>query len=712
MSEATSGALFESEFTTHPPRWYGRVVTSETWSNNVKPENFQSLGDIKGWGYRYKVRIFGWHTGDQKTVPDDQLVMANVVMPVTAGSGQGGAKQTPSLTAGAVVTGFFMDGMGGQEPYIDGVLGNSNNETPKQQPKDKTGGYQHFNDTYKDGSAQTSAKVPDDLIHGSSPLQTFDSLHLASTKAYIEQDDDRRIKEHIVNPCQKKSSDLKGIQLTIQKLLAIVEKIKKTANAISSAASEIQSAIQSVLDEACAIIAKFIKNILKYVLAFLLDKFASLQRKIIPRLFPTLVPKFTKIVKKGVEIIVCLINKIIDALLDTVCGLLKKLLDKNITTPQCAADNFVSDFLGSILGDITKTLDGVLKSIGSVASGIGSIASTLDFVIGILSFFKCDGEMSCPSYDAISLSGPPNVTLDLPSFSLPKASSLPGQRVSSASGSNCKTAPRPCGVPEAQFISGSGSGALANAIVSPISTSVIGFDILNKGSGYTTAPSLDIVDDCGKGKGASGIVNMDGDGIKNITVTSPGDGYLSGPDGSLGGDGVTWKERNEGYVRTKDGNYYVVPPNTDPVLDDGDEFFSPSPSPAPTPVPPVPPVSGPPTYPVLLEIEEVQVFDPGFGYCDTDQLVITPNNGAILEPVIIDGRIERVKVISGGLGFADLPEITTNVDSCGYNFEAVPILRVVDPETVEQIPADATLINVVDCVGKIPPKQIFDINPR
>ena len=39
-------------------------------------------------------------------------------MPVTAGSGHGGASITPSIESGSVVFGFFMDGMAGQEGYI------------------------------------------------------------------------------------------------------------------------------------------------------------------------------------------------------------------------------------------------------------------------------------------------------------------------------------------------------------------------------------------------------------------------------------------------------------------------------------------------------------------------------------------------------------------------------------------------------------------
>jgi hypothetical protein len=132
MSDVTTGKGFDSEFLTHPPRWFGRIESSETWRDNIAAQKFDKLPDIKGWGYRYKVRIFSWHTGDMNVIPPDQMVMANVVLPVTSGSGLGGFGETPSLSAGCIVTGFFMDGMGGQEPYIDGVLGNSNNNVPKE----------------------------------------------------------------------------------------------------------------------------------------------------------------------------------------------------------------------------------------------------------------------------------------------------------------------------------------------------------------------------------------------------------------------------------------------------------------------------------------------------------------------------------------------------------------------------------------------------
>jgi len=145
------------------PMWLGRVVSSVSWQDNIEAAHFDPK-DQKGWGYRYRVRYFGLHSPNTKDLPDEQLPMANVIMPVTGGSGLGGSLDTPTILAGSIVVGFFLDGMAAQEPYIFGVLINSNNSVPKQQPKDDTGGLQLFNDTYKGTTPQLAAYVPDHLI--------------------------------------------------------------------------------------------------------------------------------------------------------------------------------------------------------------------------------------------------------------------------------------------------------------------------------------------------------------------------------------------------------------------------------------------------------------------------------------------------------------------------------------------------------------------
>ena len=122
-----SGALFNPGFLgAHFNWWIGQIADDSTWRDNIIPGKTPSEKNIKGWGYRYKVRIIGYHDQDpSNSVPDDQLPWAQVMYPVTAGGGQGQSAQTPNLRQGNFVFGFFLDGSEGQNPVIMGVLGNN-----------------------------------------------------------------------------------------------------------------------------------------------------------------------------------------------------------------------------------------------------------------------------------------------------------------------------------------------------------------------------------------------------------------------------------------------------------------------------------------------------------------------------------------------------------------------------------------------------------
>ena len=272
-------------------------------------------------------------------------------------------------------------------------------------------------------------------------------------------------------------------------------------------------------------------------------------------------------------------------------------------------------------------------------------------------------------------------------------------------GPPCPTAPQTCGPPKVKIFGGNGIGAVANAIVSPNSKSIIGFDIKDPGRNFFEPPYVELVDECGKGKGASAravlgptgrtnpVTGTPEIGVVTIVVDSPGDGYIDRPDGSLGGNERVWAEPNEGYVIDTDGNYVVVPEGIDPPENTAIYF------PPKVPVE-VDPVEADDAYQVILEIDDVIVKDPGFGYQPGDTIEVTPDNGAILEPVIEGDEVVGVKVIKPGIGFSDFPVIEVISDT-GYNAEFTPVFKVVDPETIEEIPETATVIQVIDCVGKV-----------
>lgn len=250
--------------------------------------------------------------------------------------------------------------------------------------------------------------------------------------------------------------------------------------------------------------------------------------------------------------------------------------------------------------------------------------------------------------------------------------------------SPCNTGPKPCGPPYLNIFGGQGVGAAANTVISPVSSSVIAFDIANGGKNYTSPPFAQVIDECGNGKGSKLETEISGGSVVRIKVKAPGDGYLSSPNGSSGGGGRS----------------VSTPTIPTPII-------------TPTiPSPTVRPVELFPKYPVVLEIEDVDIINPGFGYVPGDTIIVTPDNGAVLEPVIDNnGRIIDIKVIRPGIGFNDFPEIT--VDSkTGYNFSSRPIFKVIRVDEKIFVPPPGTpIISVVDCVGKIP-NQIFDVVPR
>jgi phage-related protein len=884
MSDKVLSSNFESDFITHPPRWFGRVVSKESWTGNIASEKFTDIKSPKGWGYRYKVRIFSWYTGNPNLIPDDQLPMANVILPTTAGSGLGGSGMTPSIEPGSIVTGFFMDGDGGQEPWIDGILGNSNNNAPKKQGTGPTSGYNIFNDTYKDGT--NPSKVPDDRIIGSgknkTPLSTIDALHIG-TFCSADQKEDSIIDVPLLDASKKNNSPMKGVQKTISNLLITIQKLKKKFNEVSSLLGgvDFQGAIQKAIKAACKDLSGYIKSIIQGVKAFSFNKLDESVKKIAGNLFPSEMPKLYDKVNKGNDILSCVFKNIIGGLGKLICGVLEGLLDKNITTPSCAAQNFMDGILNSILGTVSGALSSILtpinalfggvvslgsnllstvESVASSAStiltsissiseqvsgafgqlnsiadslgplgaqiqGLGSqlgsalsslsglslpnpnLLSALDFVQGIKKFFSCDTEQKPVPYSKItqdkqvtsggeglglfgniskivgdianlqstigglagSITGIVGQVQGLIGQGQGISSSLIGQitglvdqfsgvmgqfegLASSVSGSksssSCNTGPQPCGPPTVNIFGGGGYGAAANAIISPISKSVIGFDILNPGRGYISAPNIEIFDPCGKGSGASvqmnmvpdidpvsGVVRTDENGnelmkIGDIVVTSPGDGYISAPDGSLGGDGYTWKEIDEGYVQTADGNYYVVQPDRPIAAKAGDTYYSPCEgnsarvltedeiitlSPCPT-ITPQPETVGTP-YNVSLCLDSIEVLDGGFGYNPDDEIIITPDNGTVAKLVVNEeGAVQRINIEKSGCGFTDLPEIRTNSPT-GFNATFAPVLKVyrTPPGTTSQSAtptAKDKVISVIDCVGKIPPKTTFDRVPQ
>ena len=165
---AEGGALFNQQFLGQGFNWWiGQVADDSYWRDNINAGKFEEKQSVPGWGYRYKVRIFGLHDAGEDGIESKDLPWSNIMYPVTAGAYLQASGQTPMIRQGNIVFGFFLDGPEQQQPVIMGVLGNNSqtdlateigtNRVSNTQPGTLgTSGYAKGAKEYKGKSAPTT----------------------------------------------------------------------------------------------------------------------------------------------------------------------------------------------------------------------------------------------------------------------------------------------------------------------------------------------------------------------------------------------------------------------------------------------------------------------------------------------------------------------------------------------------------------------------
>ncbi len=120
------GALFNQQFIGQGFNWWiGQVADDSYWRDNINPGKFEDKQSVPGWGYRYKVRIFGLHDAGEDGVESKDLPWANIMYGVTDGAFLQNSGSTPKIRQGNIVYGFFLDGPEQDQPVIMGVMGNN-----------------------------------------------------------------------------------------------------------------------------------------------------------------------------------------------------------------------------------------------------------------------------------------------------------------------------------------------------------------------------------------------------------------------------------------------------------------------------------------------------------------------------------------------------------------------------------------------------------
>ena len=732
--------------------WIGQVVDSTKWAGNLPSTPTKTTKEQKGFDFRYKVRIMGYHTASPDDLSDDDLPWASVMLPVTAGT-SGGTRTTPKLRQGNFVYGFFLDGEDAQQPIIMGVIG-YNQYTALLKDIPEGGGFAPFSGytvkepvprnalgtTQEEGEA-VSEDVDKSKTNNKEVMESPVSLVGRNNGANKEANDNERRPKIVPTISRCEPAPVVGIQREVKNMIAEVQRIQKTANdwetKVSTKIDNIEEAIAKVKDNATKAISGDVKRITTEIQKNAIKKVNDALKETYHDVFPSQLGELKTKVEAANDELSCLFRNIMKNLTGMVGGFLNQIMDRFITTPLCAIENFVGSLLGKIGGLIDSALGAVMGPIKGLLAGMGVASSALDDVMGFatdaLSLLSCDEDPRCSEVKEWNPINGPEISATLDLFSIvskaKQASRLVQNAVKDAANigdtlsnlaknadfsdaltDTCNVGPVFCGPPTVEFIGGGGSGATGNVIVSALTT-VLGVDIITPGGNYIGPPRLKFNDSCNKGKGATGRAVVENGQVVQVIIDNSGIDYLPSPDGSQGGDGRTWAESDETTIKRGDGTY-DIPYKPGEVISvfTGDQVTEPGgnqvsiiesttiTTKSPQDVVPrgTSPILNTGDYPVVLEVEDINILDPGFGYDENDEVVI--GNGAELK-IKTDslGSVTGVDVLNGGIGFTEDPDLYIKSDT-GYNAKLIPVFKVtrVDPDTAPS----AAVVQVIDCVGK------------
>ena len=733
--------------------WIGQIVDRTTWISNLPGSPTRTTEDQKGFDFRYKVRIMGYHTCDKDELKDHELPWASIMLPVTAGV-SGGSISTPNLRQGNFVYGFFIDGEDAQQPVIMGVIGHNQYQAILTEEPEKCA-FQPFSGFAVDETHPVWSKplvkeeataIPEDVdesdTNNKQTKETPSSTTTIDNGGRKQQNKEEKKDSTISSTSKCEPAPMGPIQTKVKNVIADIEEVKKSVTdwetTVSTSIDNVEREIAKLKNNAIKDISGDVKTFTRNVQENALKKVNDALSETYGNLYPSQLMKVKEKAEAANDELACAFKNIMKNLTGMVGSFLNQILDRFINTPMCAIENFVGSLLGKISGLIDGALDVALGPVRGLLAGMGAATSALDEVMGFatnaLSFLSCDEDPNCPNVEAWNPTDGPQIkaTLNLNSiFNKAKdaATSIKGaftdlkdvgQNISDLAKNadfsdifedTCNVGPLFCGPPTVEIVGGGGSGATGNVIIGTLG-SLLGVDIITPGGGYIGPPQLKFNDSCGNGTGASGTAVIEDGKVVKVIMDDTGTGYLGAPDGSQGGDGRTWANKDETTVKREDGTYDTpYKPGTVITVCPGDEVSSPGKKPllitgtdcigitAEKPVD-QPTADG---YPVVLEIDSIHVSNPGLGYdCSKDEVVMEPAHGCEFKLRCNEvGSIIGVDVVKGCIGFKDDPRLYIKSTS-GYNAKLMPVFKVnrVGEDIAPEAAIPGAVIQVVDCVGK------------
>ena len=406
--------------------WIGRVADPAVWRN-------ASTDNKKGWAYRCKVRIIGYHPFDESIMSEDELPWAHVMVDPNSGAGLACLGEKSKMVGGETVFGFFLDGEEAQQPVVFGALARSGNLDL---------GPRNIDSFVKDGAAseKNAFSVQSGRrsgIEGITTLSNDENKEISGEpdptgKSQLEVNAENKVGEEKKNSPGERESGIEGtsndrksetsfsnkqlgphsmengceqgplsdIAHTIGSFLTTVNSLTEFAGAYIDTANNLLQDINKLVRKAAKIVSAAVKKIVNIirdkVIALVTKVFRNLQALIIPE--PQKSP-VVKALQKILDILFCLFN--ID-FLGMLIDMFKDMIGKALNPSVCAVEQFIANILADIYDKILRALKPLLDGLDWLTGALGSIGGLLSKVSSyanmILGFFAC-ANLKCKDYE-------------------------------------------------------------------------------------------------------------------------------------------------------------------------------------------------------------------------------------------------------------------------------------------------------------------------
>ena len=393
-----SSSLFNPGFLGGSFYWFiGQVADDSTWRENQNPGKFEEVSEMPAWGYRYKVRIIGHHDQDESDVTAEELPWAQVMYPVTAGTGHGGSYQSPAIKQGSFVFGFFLDGKDQQTPIIMGCLGN--NAKTKLERKQGTEGSGGKNFTPVSFFSKMIDEEPVEQKHlkdgDLAPKQAGNDAYSSPSKENVTMESsdanniktvaDRKkygtlIEKHALGcPNPDTQSDTKNIQTVISTLTNTIELFQQSLTDADAAGGlpilKNDKNIDKAIEDASQEMSKYMKGTMNKLQQFTTKEFNEKLAPIENLTPPSHTLEVLNKKVEGLEKIACMFNGMAGlALAGLIAAALRRAFNRKKKKAEEAAGNIAISESGVVNSQIAE--DG--GSIGISTEQVVPSIPTLD----------------------------------------------------------------------------------------------------------------------------------------------------------------------------------------------------------------------------------------------------------------------------------------------------------------------------------------------